>query len=377
VAVVLAAANLRPAVTSVGPLLDTVRDAVGADAAWAGLLTTVPVLCFAAAGLAAPALARRVGVRAAIGVALAALTAGLAVRVWGGVGIGPGLMLAGTLLASVGIAITGVLLPVVVRAGFPDRIGLVTGLYTAALQGGATLGFALAPPLEPVLGGWRPTLAGWALPAAVALACWLLWGRVPVARADGPGGRRSLLRSPLAWVVTVFFGLQAFVAFAVLSWLSLALIEAGTSRVQAGLLLALLSIVALPVSLFVPPMAGRSAGQSGWIVALGGCGLVGMSGFLLAPTAAPVLWAVLLGLGMSVFSLALTVIAVRAGNASDTAALSGMAQGVGYLIAATGPFVIGLLRESTGGWTVPFVLLLVVIAAQTVAGAVAGRNRQV
>jgi MFS transporter, CP family, cyanate transporter len=372
-AVVLAALNLRPAVTSVGPLLDAVRDDVGAGAVWASALTTAPVLCFAAAGLAAPALAARVGVRAAVGAALAALLAGLVLRVLGGAG----LLLGATVLAAAGIAVTGVLLPVVVRTGFPTRIGLVTGLYTAALQAGATLGFALTPQLDAGLGGWRPALGAWAVVAALALAAWV--GAGP-RRVDAPAGaapRRSLRRSPLAWVVTAFFGLQAFVAFGVMSWLALALIDAGVDRADAGLLLGLLSIVALPVSLTVPALAGRSGGQSGWIVALGACGLAGTTGFLVAPTAAPALWAVLLGLGMSVFSLALTVIALRARTGEDTAALSGMAQGLGYLLAAAGPFTIGLLHEATGGWSAPFVLLLVVIAAQTVVGAFAGRDRHV
>ena len=374
-AVILVAFNLRPAITSVGPVLDQVRATFAATAGWVGLLTTVPVLCLAGAGAVAPQLARRLGLRGAIAVALSAITAGLVLRVLGG----PDLMIAATVVATSGVAVAGVLVPVVVRAGFPARVGLVTGLYTAALQAGATLGFAFTPLLAEGLGGWRPALASWAAIGAVALAGWFAWGR-PSTGAAGPaqGVRESVLASPLAWTITAFFGLQAFVAFAVMNWLPLALMDRGVSRTDAGLLLGLLSIVALPVSLLVPPLAGRGRGQSGWILALSACGAAGLVGLLLVPTAGPwqaLPWVLLLGLGMSVFSLALTVIALRASSAARTAGLSGMAQGIGYLIAGTGPFLVGLLRETTGGWTAPFALLLAVVVAQAVTGALAGRPR--
>jgi CP family cyanate transporter-like MFS transporter len=377
VAVVLVAFNLRPAITSVGPVLDQARAAFAASAGWAGLLTTVPVLCLAAAGAAAPQLARRAGLRGAIALALVAITAGLALRVLGG----PSLMIAATVVATSGVAVAGVLVPVVVRAGFPTRVGLVTGLYTAALQAGATLGFAFTPLLADGLGGWRPALASWAAIGAVALAGWLAWGR-PGAPAAGPapavGG--SVLASPLAWTVTAFFGLQAFVAFSVMNWLPLALMDRGVTRTEAGFLLGVLSIVALPVSLLVPPLAGRARGQSGWILGLSACGAAGLSGLLFVPTDGPwqaLPWVLLVGLGMSVFSLALTVIALRASTAERTASLSGMAQGIGYVIAGIGPFLSGLLHEATGGWDVPFAVLLAVVVAQSVTGALAGRPRTI
>lgn len=375
-AVLVVALNLRPAVTSVGPLLDEVRADLGTSAAWAGALTTVPVLCFAAAGLVAPVLARRIGTGATVAAALALIAVGLAARVAGGAA----LMLVATVVAASGIAIAGVLLPAVVRTAFPARVGLVTGLYTATLQGGAALAFALSAPLADRLGGWRPALGGWAAPAALGLVVWWVGARRGRARPGPPTGsgeRRSLLGSRVAWLVTVFFGLQAFVAFAVIAWLSQVLIDAGVDRTQTGLLMSLLTIVAVPVSLLVPALAARRDGQSRWIVGLGACGLAGTAGFLAAPAAAPLLWALLLGLGMSVFSLALTVIALRGTTERDTAQLSGMAQGLGYLLAATGPLVFGLLHDLSGGWTAPLAVLLGVIVAQTAVGAFAGRPGRV
>jgi CP family cyanate transporter-like MFS transporter len=378
VAIVLAALNLRPAITSVGPVLDEAARSLGGSGTWAGLLTTIPVLCFAIAGSAAPALARRIGTTAVIGIALAVLGGGLVLRVLGGRSV----MLGGTLVAAAGIACVAVLMPVLVRAWFPARIGLLTGVYTAALQFGSVLGFALTPPLDTVLRGWRPALAVWAAPAALALAVWLPVARRGTAAAtvrapDAADTDRSMLRRPLAWTITVFFGLQALVAFVVIGWLPQVLIEAGVSRGNAGLLLGLLSLIALPVSLLVPPLAGRQGSQSGWIVGLGLAGLAGLCGLLFAPSAAPLLWTVLVGLGLSVFSLALTVIALRARTSHDTASLSGMAQGFGYLLAAAGPFLFGLLHEVTHRWTVPFAMLIGVLVAQIATGAVAGRSRYV
>jgi MFS transporter, CP family, cyanate transporter len=198
----------------------------------------------------------------------------------------------------------------------------------------------------------------------------------PAARNAGDPGR-SMLRSPLAWIITLFFGLQALVAFVMIGWLPQVLMDAGVSRGNAGLMLALLALIALPISLLVPPLASRQGSQSGWIVGLGMCGLAGLSGLLFGPAVAPLLWTVLLGLGMSVFSLALTTIALRARTSQDTAKLSGMAQGFGYLLAGTGPFLFGLLHDVTGGWTVPFAMLIGVLLVQIVVGALAGQPRYV
>ena len=377
VAVVLTALNLRPAVTSIAPLLGDIRAELGTSATWAGLLTTLPALCFAAAGLTAPRLSARFGLGRVIGFALIALTAGLAVRALDG----PHVVLGATLVACAGIALINVLIPVVIKGSFPARVGLMTGIYTAALQGGGALGSAVTPGLEVPLGGWRIALAAWALVALIAFAAWLpaarrhrgAWVRTPVPA----GERRSLLRNPLAWTVTLFFGCQAFLAYIVMGWLPQVFIDNGIAKTQAGLLVGLVSLVGVPVALVISPLAARSPSQSGWIIGLGVLGFTGTLGLLFAPAAAPVIWSLLVGVGMSAFSLALAVIALRARSAEDTAQLSGMAQGFGYLIAGTGPFLFGLLHDVSGGWTIPWALFLVVYVVQIAAGAAAGRNRYV
>jgi CP family cyanate transporter-like MFS transporter len=235
--------------------------------------------------------------------------------------------------------------------------------------------------MDDLLGGWREAWAGWAVLAVAALVVWLLAtrGRLP-GRGRGAAHQargRSLLRSPLAWVVTVFFGLQAFGAYIVMGWFPQVLMDAGVSRADAGLLQGLMSLLAVPISLVVPAVAARQGSQTWWIVGLSVVGVAGNIGLIVAPSAAPLLWAVLVGIGMSVFSLALTTIALRARTGQDTAALSGMAQGYGYLIAAPGPLLFGLLHDMTAAWTVPLIVFTVVVMAQAVFGGLAGRDRYV
>lgn len=389
VAVVLAAMNLRPSVTSVGAILDQVQHALGASGTWSGALTTMPGLCFSVAGFGAPWLARRVGLAPALGIALAVLAGGIVLRVVDG----PFVVLAGTFVASAGIALANVLIPVVVKSSFAARVGLMTGVYTAALQAGGALGSSVTPPLATVTGGWRGALGAWAALAVAALVLWFAATRsgtvgrnsagADAADAAGSesdesaGPRRSLLRNRLAWIVTGFFGAQSCFAYIMMGWMPQVLVDAGVGRGIAGLLMGLVSLLGLPVSLIVPPMVTARGGLGFWCVGLGALGISGLTGLMLAPASAPLLWAVLIGLGMSVFSLALTAITLRARTGADTASLSGMAQGLGYLLAAIGPFLFGLLHDMTGGWTVPLSMVIVIVVGQLVFGWYAGKPRYV
>jgi CP family cyanate transporter-like MFS transporter len=325
--------------------------------------------------LTAPWLSRRFGLSRAISAALAILSAGLLIRVLDG----PYVVLGGTLVATAGIALTNVLIPVVIKGSFPARVGLMTGVYTAALQSGGALGSAVTPGLEGVFDDWRAALASWAVVSVVALVVWSLASRGIVGgRASGsPVKGRSLLRNRLAWTVTLFFGCQSLLAYVMMGWLPEVFIDNGVSKSTAGLLVGLMSLIAVPISIFVSPLAARSSSQSPWIVGLGTIGVAGVIGLLIDPGAAPLLWSILVGLGLSVFSLALTVIALRARTTEDTAQLSGMAQGFGYLLAGLGPFLFGLLHDLTGGWTVPWAMVLIVYLVQMGMGALAGRNRYV
>jgi MFS transporter, CP family, cyanate transporter len=381
VAILLVAANLRPAVTGLGPILDEVRAGSGMPTGLVSVLTALPTVCFGAAGFLAPALTRRFGVARAIGLAIALLTIGVGVRVVSGSSV----LLIGTLLAGAGIAVCNVLLPVVVKESYGHRIGLITGLYTAVLQGVAALASAVATPLYTGLGGWRGALGFWTLPALLGFLLWLLVARHhktgPAPTTPDPAlpapVNTAMFRRPLAWLVTVFFGLQAMSAYALMGWLPQVLMAAGISRGTAGLMMGLVSVLGVPISLIIVPIAARARAQSAWTAGLCLIGAIGVLGILLAPAAAPWLWAFCIGMGMGVFALAVALISLRSRSADDTKALSTMAQSVGYLIAALGPLCFGMLHAATGGWTASLIVLLIGVCAQVVIGYLVGRPRYV
>jgi CP family cyanate transporter-like MFS transporter len=379
VAILFVAANLRPAVTSLGSVLDEVRSSLGMSAAWASVLTALPGLCFGLAGFLAPTAARRLGLARAIGLSMVFVTVGVLVRVLDG----PSVVLLGTLVACAGVAVCNVLLPVVVKESYPHRIGIVTGLYTAVLQASAALGSLITPPVDDAVGGWRFGLGQWGLLAVVGTVGWVAAARhgqravAVVPPADDAGPTRSLLRSRLAWAVTGFFGLQSMFAYAVMGWAPQVLMSAGVSRGEAGAMLAMISMLGVPLSLLIAPVAARQRSQSGWLAGLSLVGAAGVLGLLLAPGAAPWLWAVLLGIGMGLFPIAVAIISLRTRTSSDTRRLSTMTQGIGYLLAAVGPLLFGILHGATGGWTASLIAMLVGIGLQVVVGVFAGRPRYV
>jgi CP family cyanate transporter-like MFS transporter len=376
VALVLAAANLRLAVTSIGPVLAEIRQGLGMSAAVAGLLTSVPVICFALVGLLAPRLARRLSPGIVITTGLVVLTAGLALRPFvGGV---PG-FLALTVVALAGIAVVNVLLPMVVKAWFPDRVGAVTGLYTLALNLGATIAAAATVPIAAAFGDWRIGLGAWAVTAALSVPPWLMLGRRGLASAGDPpaGPAVRIARHPVAWALAFYFGLQSTSAYVIIGWLPQIYRDAGLSAETAGLLFAVTSFLGVPLPLALSALAGRMRRQSGIAAGLGLFGIAGYAGLWAAPAAAPWLWAVLLGVVNCAFPLALTMIALRGRTPATVVRLSAFAQSVGYLIAIPGPILIGVLHDHTGGWRVPLAVMVMIMIPQIAAGIAAGRDRHV
>jgi CP family cyanate transporter-like MFS transporter len=385
-ALVLAAINLRPAVTSLGPVLEEVRTSLGMSAAVAGLLTSVPAVCFALVGSTAPRLARRWGTGAVITLGLGALVLGLAVRPFAA---GTASFIAGTALAMAGIALVNVLLPVVVKQRFPDRVGAVTGLYSVALNLGACTAAAVTVPLTAggFGGDWRWGLAVWAGVAAVALPAWLPLSRDRPAAAPAPvlpGGPAvrdaagvRLTRNPVAWALAVYFGLQSTAAYVIMGWLPQVFRDAGLSAGTAGLLFAVTALLGVPLSFVLSAVAGRMPRQSGVAVGIGLFGLAGYAGLWADPAAAPWLWAFLLGVANCAFPLVLTMIALRGRDAATVARLSAFAQSMGYLLAIPGPIVVGVCYQRTGGWQLPLALMALLMVPQMVAGWLAGRDRRV
>lgn len=372
VGLVMVALNLRPALSSLAPLLNLVRENTGLSASGAGLMTTLPVLCLGLFAPLAPILARRLGSERTILLILLTLASGIVLR-----SLFPlaGLFL-GSLLAGASIGIIGVLLPGIVKRDFPHIAGLMTGVYTMALCLGAALAAGATVPLAELLdGAWQPALAFWALPAIIAALIWL-----PQARQGQHAHRQTyevtgLWRDPLAWQVTLYMGLQSSLAYIVFGWLPSILIDRGLSAVEAGLLLSGSVMAQLISALGAPWLATRGRDQRPAVLLVMGLTLAGLLGMLYAPLSGIWGWAVVLGLGQGgTFSIALALIVLRSRDAHVAANLSGMAQGVGYTLAAMGPLMVGVVHDLTHGWSAVGIIFVVVSLAATAFGLGAGRN---
>ncbi|ROM57714.1 cyanate transporter [Pseudomonas poae] len=372
---VLVALNLRPALSSLSPLLRDVSASLGLSAAKAGLLTTLPVLCLGLFAPLAPVLARRFGAERVVLGILLTLAAGIILRsAFGEFGL-----FAGSIMAGASIGIIGVLLPGIVKRDFARQAGTMTGVYTMALCLGAALAAGATVPISHYFGdSWNIGLGFWILPALVAALFWLpqvrqTHGAHPVAyRVKG------LLRDPLAWQVTLYMGLQSSLAYIVFGWVPSILIDRGLSATEAGLMLSGSIIVQLASALAAPWLATRGKDQRLAIVVVMLLTLAGLFGCLFAPLEGLWGWAILLGLGQGgTFSLALTLIVLRSRDSHVAANLSSMAQGVGYTLASMGPLAVGVLHDWTGGWGATGWVFAVIGAGAIITGCGAGRARYV
>jgi CP family cyanate transporter-like MFS transporter len=375
-AIVAVALNQRPAVVAVAPLLRDIRAETGMPSALAGLLTTLPVLCFGAFAPGAPRLARRIGLETAVALSLLLLAAGIALRLLTPVA----LLFAGSLLVGAAIAFANVLLPAYVKREF-SRPGVVMGFYSASLNVGAAAGAALTVPLAAALGvGWRTALGLWLALALAALALWL-----PVA-GTGRAHRTSeplpddattwpLLRQPLARHVTAYLGLQSVQFYTVAAWLPTLLADSGVPVREGGLLLGLANVVGAAGALLAPAQAGRMRTQRPLILGVATAYVIGLGGLLVAPATGTLVWVAAFGLAQGGgFALALTLIVLRSPTPLVAARLGGVAQCLGYLLAALGPLVIGAVHDLTGGWSWPVALLLAALVPMTWVGWGAARN---
>lgn len=371
----LIAANMRAALTSVGPLLETIRRDIGLTAGQAGFIGTLPLLTFSAISPQVPRLARRFGIDLMLWLAMVLLVVGIVLRSLPVAG----LLWVGTVLLGAAIAVANVLLPSMIKRDFPDHIGAVTGVYTAVIGVVASTAAGIAVPLAGVFpGGWRTALGCWAGFALVALAAWSpqlrRTHREPEPATDKP---RAPWRVPLAWEVSAFMALSACGFYTMLAWFPSIVVSTGASEEYAGWMLFVYQIVGVVMSGVVPLLLPRLADQRP--VAAGGAllAMLGYLGLLFVPDASAV-WAVLTGVGAgTLFFLALAFFSLRAADPRSSASLSGMGQSIGYLFAALGPVAIGALHDWTGGWTAPLAVLAVLAAVHTVVGLRAGRDAHV
>ncbi|WP_159679138.1 MFS transporter [Luteimonas sp. 9C] len=379
--IALSAFNLRTAVTSLTPLLDVLGDVFGFGSTTAGLLGMLPTAAFAVFGVATPALTRRIGLERTALLAMSLAGGGLVLRSLaegvGALGLGAGIALAG-------MGIGNVVLPPLVKRWFPGRVGAISTLYITVLQLGTMLPALLAVPVADAT-NWRIALGIWSLTAFAAAAPWL-WlllrhrealappapGIEAHARA-APAGR--VWRSPIAWGMTLMFGMTSLITYSMFTWLPLLLTEAGASPAFGGTMVALFSTLGLVGALGMPSIAVRMRNPFVIVLLCAACHLTAYAGLLFAPMAAPVLWVILLGLGPSTFPLALTLINLRTRTPTGSAALSGFMQGTGYALSCAGPLLFGVLHAATGGWHWPFALLLLAVAVLVVGGWLACKPR--
>jgi CP family cyanate transporter-like MFS transporter len=390
--------NMRAAITSLPPIFPQLHAALALSPAGLAVLAAIPVLCFGACSAAGAPLARRFGEERVLGAALVTLAVGLLLR-----GAAPGVALfPGTILAGGSIALLNVLLPSLVKRRRPDRAGLLIGVYLMTLSAGAIVASLIAVPVFQAAGGGagsvRLTLGLWAVPALLAAALWspqLRYKTVPAPGAAvpgsgpgpglapglagagaGPGRHGSVLwKSALAWQVTAFLGLQSLSYYAALSWFPTLFQDRGASAVHAGTLLALMNLGNGVTALGVPVLAHRLPDQrrlaAAWMLVTA----AGLAGCAFAPLGAAAAFIFVLGLGQGAsLGLGIFYTVARAPDPVTAASLSGFAQSLGYLLAASGPLLLGLLHTATGGWDIPVLVLVGVAALQLVTGWRAGRD---
>ena len=375
-AIFLISMNLRPAITAVGPVLEFIRADTGLSALLAGVLTSIPLAAFALMSPWSAAIGGKLGMERAIFISLLVLAAGVLLRSV------PSLfaLYAGSILLAAAIAVGNVLVPGLIKRDFPHKVGLMTSVYATTLATFASISSGFAVPLAQHLpGGWRGSLVIWFVPAIVT-ALILLPLLKNATRPPPPAGEKatqSVWRSRLAWNVTLFMGLQSMCFYTLLSWLSSILQDQGYSPVSAGWVVAIYPALGIPVGLVFPLMISRFHDQRvlclfwSLMMVAGAIGMIFLPQFML-------LWTVVCGIAIGFcFPLALSFFAFRASNAEQAAALSGMAQSVGYGIAAAGPVVFGALHDWTHGWVVPLWVLTGAAVIQAFVGWHAGRDAHV
>ncbi|WP_309131631.1 MFS transporter [Brevibacterium sp.] len=349
VGIIVAAFNLRPGVTGLSPLLDMMGAEIPLDSVFLAIIGMLPPLLFGLSGFLTPRLVNRHSAITITLVAMVLIAVGSGVRA---VLDSPGWFLVFSVIALLGMGIGNVVLPPIVKSHFPDRVALMSTVHVGLLQLGTFLPPLVAVPFASVW-GWRGSLLVWAVCAIAAIGVWIVLAVVrPSPRATvrstvvGGGELRRLLRTRRAWSLMTMTGLTSFNNFILFTWLPLLLIRSGFSASFAGSMLALVAAIPLVLGFVLPALAQKLRTAAPIVVAFCVCLAVGYLGLWLLPQAAPVLWTVLLGIGISTFPLALTLITLRSHDAEAAAALSGFVQGGGYLLAATGPLIFAFLVQS-------------------------------
>jgi len=373
-AILLIAFNLRPAITTVALFLSDIRQDLGLPAVAISVLTMAPVICLGLFAPAAPPLARHFGTEAVLLASLVALAIGCAVRSFGAVPL-----FLGTVIIGASMCLLGVLTPVIVKRDFPSRVGLMMGLYTMLVCLGPAFATATAVPLQHALGdGWERVLLFWGLPALIAALVFI----PQLFRHDRPRGVASagvggILRDPLAWQVTGYFGLITSLAYAVFNWGPSMLEARGLDAVTSGVIVSICYVAQMVTGLLAPIIAGRQRDQRLIIAVMVLLTAAGLLGFAFGPIWSLIPFSIVLGLGQGgAFGVGLLLFVLRAGDPHAAAKLSALAQSVGYVAGGLiGPFAVGVIYDWAGSWAVVAIFYAAVGLASLLLGLGAGRER--
>ena len=376
--VILVAFCLRIIITGVGPLLPEITESLGLSGSASGLLTTLPLIAFAAVSSLAGGLGRRWGEGHTISIGLCLILLGTVLRSIAGVA---GLYI-GTAIVGIGTALGNVLLPAVVKAEYPTRVGQVTAFFTVAMVAAAALALALNVPLANAGLGWRGALLVWGAAVVITLIVWRKNASLRLEATEQPESavpEKPIWKSGLAWCVMLYFGINSLIFYAIIGWLPTILQSSGMESGTAGIVTALYQMVSLIPSLVVPTLAGRRQDQRGWLLLGSVLNIIGIITLMSSTAAAAQVTAtVILGLANGcAFSMGLALMGFRAKNAVDAARLSGFAQSAGYALAATGPMVVGWLHDLTPNWNIGLGYVLFTSVVALLAGQRAGRNETV
>lgn len=377
IGVILVGANLRVPLTSAGALVSFIRDDFGISNALAGAITTLPLIAFALLSPFAPKIANKIGMERTIAISLALLIIGILIRSAGAIE----LLFTGTLLVGLGIAVGNVLIPGIIKMNFPFKIGLMTGLYAIVMNVFGALGSGLSIPIATSGSfGWRGSLVIWSGLALITLLIWLpqLMKKHDAKKKINNQKIGGMLRSPLAWKITVFMGAQSLIFYTLITWLPTILTANGYDIHLAGWGVFIFQFASIPFTFIIPVIADRMKNQVMLAFVSSGLILAGIIGLLAGLSELSILWVVFLGIGNgSAFSLSMMFFTLRTKDGYEAAELSGMAQSLGYLLAAVGPVLVGGLQDITGSWTLPLSMMALFAIVMLIMGVASGKNKQV
>ncbi|TYB76671.1 MFS transporter [Bizionia saleffrena] len=376
--ILFVAVNLRPALSSIGPLIDMIRQDIGLSDTLLGLLTSLPLIAFGVVSTITPLFTKRFGIGNTLLGALILLTTGIIVRSLGSVFE----LYLGTILLGIAIAFGNVLIPALIKRNFPHKAGLVTSLYSGIMSLGAAFAAGLSIPLAKELNlGWRGSLAVWAVLAVMAVIIWIpnikRIKRTPPRRSFKEA-MKKLSGSLLVWKLALYMGLQSLTFYVILAWLPAILIDRGFEASYSGWMLSLSQATGIIGAIFIPIWAGSRKDQRLVITFLVGVEVIALIGLMIPGVGMIELWTGLIGIAIGgTFGLALLLIVLRSKDAETAAELSGFVQSIGYFIAAAGPFIVGVIYDLTKEWNYALILLIVLAFFKLLMGVAAGKNRRI